>query len=105
MEAIVTLICSNRHTDIPIPRKSGIKFFGLSPSTSTAVAFKVVRQGASVHRSPSHARLPAPGESREGAALFGGGLGVPPSPFRSASRQGSGRTAVRPYEYRAGGKI
>ena len=31
------------------------------------------------------------GESREGAALFGGGLGEPPNPFRSASRQGSGR--------------
>ena len=35
------------------------------------------------------------GESREGAALFGGGLGDPPNPFRSASRQGSGRTPTR----------
>ena len=33
------------------------------------------------------------GESREGAALFGGGLGEPPNPYSSASRQGSGRTS------------
>ena len=53
------------------------------------------------------------GESREGAALFGKGLGVPPTPFRSASRQGSGRTsgagdgrtAVRPYEFGTGGRV
>ena len=38
------------------------------------------------------ARGPA-GESREGAALFGGGLGEPPTPIRSAYRQGSGRTS------------
>ena len=33
------------------------------------------------------------GESREGAALFGGGLGEPPTPIRSASCKGSGRTS------------
>ena len=46
-------------------------------------------------------RHPA-GESREGTALFGGGLGVTPQPLlaplpaREAS--GDGRTAVRSYE-------
>ena len=33
------------------------------------------------------------GESREGAALFGGGLGNPPTSIRFASRQGSRRTS------------
>ena len=49
------------------------------------------------HRSPRRgiwggASCPA-GKSREGGALFGGGLGEPPTSIRSASRQGSGRTS------------
>ena len=43
-------------------------------------------------RTPTTPLRPA-GESREGAALFGGGLGVPPTLIRSVSRQGSGRTS------------
>ena len=44
-------------------------------------------------RATRWASLPA-GESREGAALFGGAVGVPPpTHIRTASRQGSGRTS------------
>ena len=59
----------------------------------TAVAFNATKQRASARRSLSQAKASRPaGESREGAALFGGGVWVPPNPpLRSASRQGSGR--------------
>ena len=46
------------------------------------------------HRGPSHAKASRPaGESREGAALFGGGLGDPPNPYPLGFPPGSGRTS------------
>ena len=96
MRAIVTLICSVRHTDIPILRMSGIKF-SARHNASGPPLLQGDEAAEPLHiAARTRQRLPAPaGESREGAALFGGGLGVPPpTPVRSASRQGSGRTSV-----------
>ena len=71
-------------------------------------------------RTPTRGRAPPrirdgagpAGESREGGALFGRGLGNPQTSICSASRQGSrwarsgdGRTAVRPYEFGPEGRF
>ena len=67
------------HSDI---QEEWYQVLRLSRCITTTVASRQRISGYDAHRGSSHGEgFLAGGESREGAALFGGGLGVPPQPL------------------------
>ena len=83
--------------------REGVALFGwgFGPPQLLSAPLPAREVGGRLERGRAHSRapvrngnwsrpqgeVPAPaGESREGAALFGGGLGEPPTTFRFASR-------------------